>query len=254
MEENETNAIVPETTEVVEETAVTEAAAPEESVEASAEAPQEDALESSQEDINIEDYVKERYPVSGHENRDLVAEVSQELAQLPTDESGTVETDAAARWFAERMAAVEHSAVRAAERAAQQASMGVVSEATQQRQLMEKYPDMKKDRDTLDAVFDLRDAAALRGQNISLMEAAAKLDNLRRNSEQKGASQRTTTIQATAAAHLETSAVKGDPKADARTQTVRTALEGRGQEAVDARRALLKQFVENEVKAGNIQP
>ena len=210
--------------------------------------------EEPSEEIDINKFWEERYPAQTQtDTGSLRDEVAQELSQLPTDETGTVEANAAAEWFANKLSQVEQRANKTASSQAEKAAMSVIAEQAQQQQLLKKYPEITKDRDTLDAIFDLRDAAALRGQNVSLMEAAAKLDKLRTNARSEGqqSATRQTTIQA--AAHLETASTKGAPQAGQRERLAVQAYEGRGQEAKNARQELLKQFVQNEIKDGRIQ-
>lgn len=206
--------------------------------------PSEQPLEQPpQEEIEIEDYWNQRYPaIDQGSSPNMVQEVAQELSRLPTDESGTVETNAAAEWFASKLSQVSNQAQQDAARSAERAAMGVVNETAQQQQLLKKYPDITKDKETLDAVFDLRDAAAFRGQKLTLTQAAAKLDKLRQQGKSEGvqSAQRQTTIQA--AAHLETASNKGS--------TARQQVDLSNKED---RRAMLTQYVQNEQKAGRIQ-
>lgn len=215
---------------------------PQADTEVAAEETQEASESSQEEEIDIQDYWQERYPATQQGNNQLVSEVTQELSQLPTDESGTVEASAAAEWFARKLSEVGSRAEQSASRQAEKAAMAVVTETAQQQQLLKKYPEITKDKATLDAVFDLRDAAALRGQNLTLMQSAAKLDGLRKNARNEGAQgeRRKTTVQA--AAHLETASNRG----------------GQRVEQVDlgdknSRREMLKAFVQKEIEEGRIQ-
>lgn len=213
----------------------------------------EQSEEEPSEDIDIDKYWKDRYQVPANQpSQDTVAEVTKELSQLPTDESGTVDANAAAEWFAKRLDSVRTQAGQDAAQSATRAAMEVVTETAQQQQLLKKYPEVTKDRETLDAIFDLRDAAALRGEGLSLTDAAAKLDKLRKQAKAEGSESATrrTTIQA--AAHLETSAVKGTSNNE-NDQLAVQAFQGSGMEAQSARRELLKRYVEREVQEGNIQ-
>lgn len=234
----------------VEQPAETEETAPEtedKSTETQEETPDQE------EDIDLEQYSRSRYQAAPKaDSQDMVEEVAKELSQLPTDETGTVEARAAAEWFANKLSQVGGKAEQAAVARAESAAMAILSESAQQQQLLKKYPEITKDKDTLDAVFDLRDAAALRGQNLSLTEAAGRLDKLRQQGKAEGTqtATRRTTIQA--AAHLETSSTKGEPTSD-RERLAQVAYQGSGQEAINARRELLKQFVQNEIKEGRIQ-
>lgn len=215
---------------------------------------QPEAPAKAEEEVDLGDYFQERYqaPPQG-QSPSLVDEVSQELAQLPTDETGTVEARAAAEWFANKMSEVSTRAEQAAVQRAQQVFMENAAEEAQQRQLLKKYPEITKDRDTLDAIFDLRDAAAIRGKNLSLTEAASRLEKLRRDAKTEGeqSASRRTTIEATA--HLETSGIKDTEGMGDRQRLAAAAFQGSGQDATNARRALLRQFVENEIKEGRIE-
>lgn len=241
--------------------AAPETAAPVE--EQATEAPAEEAPEAEQpsepeaapaEDIDLDKYWQERYqaPASTQESSQ-VAEVAKELAQLPADADGTVDANAAAEWFANKLNSTKQEARVEAQAIAEKAAMGIVSESAQQQLLIKKYPDLVKDKEQLDTVFDLRDASAMRGQNLTLMQAAEKLAKLTRQAKNEGAksASRTTTIQA--AAHLETSSVKGDQGSGDRERLAITAVSGFGNEAKTARRELLKQFVQREVEEGRIQ-
>lgn len=225
-----------------------EAPAEDQPAEAAAPAP---ATEEPAEDIDLNQYWHERYQAPAEQTANpLVDEVRNELSRLPTDEAGTVEADAAAQWFADKLNQVRTDASRDAARSAERAAMSVVSEAAQQQELLKKFPEIVKDRETLDTIFDLRDAAALRGQTLTLEAAAAKLNKLRQQGKQEGAATatRTTTIQA--AAHLESSSVKGDSSASEEQELANRAF---GQADAQARRELLKRFVTKELKDGRIQ-
>lgn len=200
--------------------------------------------DESSEELDINEYVQERYQTPQQtQNNSMVDEVARELSQLPADEDGNVDANAAAKWFSERLSQAENSATERAIQAANNAVMGNLSEVAQQQKLLEKHPDLTKDRERLDAVFDLRDAAALRGQNLTLLQAAAKLDKFRQADTAQGAQSATrrTTIQA--AAHLETSSSKGSgaPQGPINLGDKET------------RHALLKQHVQNEIESGRIQ-
>lgn len=234
--------------------AVAEDTAQAEEVEAPAEATEVQEESPEQEEVDINKYWEERYPAQAPANsNNLADEVSRELAQLPTDETGTVEADAAAQWFANKLSQVSNQAQVEARKAAQEVFLDNAAERGQQEQLLKKYPEITKDKETLDTIFDLRDAAALRGQNLSLLGAAAKLDKLRTSAKAEGqqSATRQTTIQA--AAHLETASTKGSPNQGARDRLVSQAFQGGGQEAKEARKELLKQFVEKEISEGRIE-
>lgn len=204
-------------------------------------------------EIDIDEYWKERYPApTQSDGQNMADEVAQELSQLPTDESGTVDTKAAAEWFANRLSQVESRASQNVSAQAERAAMAIVSETAQQNQLLKKYPEITQDRETLDVIFDLRDAAALRGQKLSLVGAAAKLDKLRQQGKAEGTESATKRTTVQAAAHLETSSVKGSNQGES-DRLVAQAYQGSGQEAIDARRELLKQFVQKGVSEGRIQ-
>lgn len=247
-----------EEAEVTQE-AVTEEAAPVEAPEVEetteqAETQEEPSEQSSQEEIDINEYVRERYQAPPQQNnQDLVSQVSDELSQLPTDAQGNVESDAAAKWFAEKLSQAGSQAETRAVARAEQAVMDHLNEVNQQQKLLQKYPDLSKDKEALDATFDLRDAAAIRGENISLLDAAARLDKFRQQARSEGAKSATRTTTTRAAAHLETASTKGDAVAGAKQQLAVTAFQGSGPEAQTARRELLKQFVANEIKEGRIE-
>lgn len=217
-----------------------------------AEAPEQ--TPPAEEEINIDEYWQNRYPaVASSDNRSAVEEVARELANLPTDETGTVDANAAAEWFASKLSQVEQRAINSATQAAERASMSVLSETAQQRQLIEKHPELTRDKEQLDAVFDLRDAAMLRGESLSLMQAAEKLNKLRGKYKEEAVKDATRSTQIQAAAHLETSSVKGNEDVSERQRLALSAFTGVGSEAKQARQELLKRYVQGEIKEGRIQ-
>lgn len=217
------------------------------------EAPVEEAqAEPTQENIDMEKYWQERY--TGSPQQAPVEDLTSELASLPTDEYGTVEPKVVADWFAQKLQQVEQRAEQRAGSRAEEAAMAILNETAQQQQLIEKYPEVQKDRQLLDTIFDLRDAAALKGQALSLTDAAARLNQFRQQAQTEGAQRATRTTQIQAAAHLETSAVKSDVKVNERQQTVQQALYGSGEAATNARRDMLKQMVQQDIEEGRITP
>lgn len=204
------------------------------------------------EEVDLDKYMNERYPAQSVERND-VDDVAKQLAQLPTDEAGNVEADAAAKWFAD----FKQEVIREAEQRAQGAARNVfdadAAEKAQQQALLKEYPDITKDKGTLDMVFDLRDAAALRGDNVTLLQAAEKLGNLRTTAKKEGQQNAYRQTSTQAAAHLETSSTKGNNNGEEQRLAAQ-ALQGSGVQAKEARHALLKQFVEREMKEGRIDP
>lgn len=211
------------------------------------EVPQETTDEPS-EDINIDEFSRERYQQPPQQPANGTDGIAQELAQLPTDDYGNVSTEAAAKWFSDKLSSVSSQAEERAVARAQEVVMSNLSEVSQQRQLLDKYPELRKDRERLDAVFDLRDASALRGKNLTLVESAARLSKLQQRSS-KDAARTTETV---AAAHLETASTKGNP-VSGQDQLAAQAFQGTGPEAKQARRELLNQFVTKEIAEGRIQ-
>lgn len=223
-----------------EEQAVTEEAAPEQPEDTSV---SEAESEQSSEDIDINQYWQERYQAPQQaDNRGMVDEVAKELAALPTDEYGTVDSTAAAEWFANRLSQAEGRAAERAIQAAEQVVMGNLSEANEQRKLIDKYPEIQKDRGLMEDIFDKRDAAALRGQNMSLLQAAERVMGRTSQARTEGAQAATRRTSIQAAAHLETATNKGG------TRPVSVDFSSK-----EARQAALKQFVQNGIESGEIQ-
>lgn len=251
-DEDKTNDVQPQEPETVEEQpqAEPEEAAPAEEQPAEEETPQ---TEESSEDIDIDEYSRERYQQPQVNNtRSTVDDVAQELSQLPTDENGTVDANEAAKWFADRLDAVRAEAGQTAAQQATKAAMEVVSETAQQQQLLKKYPELAQDRDALDAVFDLRDAAALQGKGVTLAQAAARLNSLQQKSRKEGTQSATRRTVVQAAAHLETASTKGAPVGEDQQLAIQ-ATQGVGDEAKAARHELLKRHIEKEMSEGRIQ-
>lgn len=227
--------VQPEAPQEEEQAATGEEAAPE----------QEETQEQEQpsEEVDISEFAAERYQTqpSAQENP-LVDEVAQELSQLPADEYGTVDSKAAAEWFAQKLGQAETRAAERAIQAANQAVMGNLAEVNQQRQLIDKFPEVKSDRGLMEDIFDKRDAAALRGESLTLMQAAERVLGRTNQARDEGAQsqRRRTTIQA--AAHLETASSKGDSK-----RTTPNLMDK------EARHELLKQYVQSELDSGKIQ-
>lgn len=219
-----------------------------------AEEPKETEAEGkTEEDIDMEKYWQERYQ-SSPQSEAPVEDLTKELAGLPTDEYGTVDAQAAADWFSGKLEETRTQARHEAASQGTQAAMAVFSETAQQQQLLKEYPEVSKDRELLDAIFDLRDAATLKGQNISLMDAAQRLDGFRQRAKTEGAQRANKTTEIQAAAHLETSAVKQNAGVPERQRLAQQALHGSGQEAIEARRQMLKTMVEEDIKEGRIIP
>lgn len=250
-DEDKTNAKdeAPEPEKVEEQPAQTEEAAPAEETEVS----EPQVEEETSEDINMDDYLQERYQQPQAEvASNTVDEVTKELSQLPTDETGTVDANEAAKWFAQRLDAVRAEASQAASQQATKAAMDVVSETAQQQQLLKKYPELSQNREALDAIFDLRDASALRGKGMTLMDAAKRLDGLRQEAKKEGTASATRRTVVQAAAHLETASTKGS-SGGGEQQLVVQATQGIGAEAKAARHELLKRHIEKEISEGRIQ-
>lgn len=246
MNEDKTNDEQVESTPV-EETPVEQTETTTEEVKETVEEPQEEAQsepESTQEDegeeIDLQSYWQERY--SAPQNQKPAIDVAEEMSKLPTDEYGNVDEQAASQWLNQKFNEVTTKAEQRAIEAARNAFNSDLAEMRQQQQLLEKFPELKKDRDLLDTVFDLRDAAALRGQNVSLLDAAGKIDKLRQKSRTEGAAgaNKVKTIQA--AAHLETASNKAEAK------PMQVDLSDK-----KSRQELLKQFVQKGVESGEIQ-
>lgn len=244
MNEDKTNDEQVESTQV-EETPVEQTETTTEEVKETVEEPQTEAKSEPEsqddgEEIDLQSYWQERY--SSPQTQQPAINVADEMSKLPTDEYGNVDEGAAAQWLNQKFNEVTTQAERRAIEAARNAFNSDLAEMRQQQQLLDKYPELKKDRDLLDTVFDLRDAAALRGQNVSLLDAAGKIDKLRQQSRTEGAAgaNRVKTIQA--AAHLETASTK----AETRPQQVDLSDK-------QSRQELLKQFVQRGVESGEIQ-
>lgn len=243
-----------ETTEEVVEAAAEEVVdTPEADAEAAAPEAAE-ATEQTSENINLEDYWQQRYSApqaSGSQN--LAVEVSKELAQLPADEQGNVDANAAAQWFASKLAEVSTSARAQAEQSASSTVMSMLSEQAQIQELLKQYPEVQKDKEYIESVFDLRDAAALRGQRLTLNEAAGRLDRFRQEGSKQGQKQATQQRTIQAAAHLETSAIKGDSSRGETQRLASAAFQGSGPESTEARRELLRRHVQKQIEEGRIQ-
>jgi len=230
-------------TQEVEEQAETEVAASE----------TEEASENPEEEFDIEQYAKERYQAPPQsETKDLASEVAEELSNLPADDDGNVDQQAVAKWFADKINQAGSQAEQRAVQAAQNTILSELQESKQQTQLLSKYPELSKDKEFIEDVFDKRDAAALRGENLSLLDAAERIARRTQAAKSEAAQKATRVTTTQAAAHLETSAVKGS-NPDQKQQLAAQAFHGTGQASKEARHELLKQHVLNEMKEGRIE-
>lgn len=232
-----------------------EAKAPEVQEEPKADQPQPapQAEEKPEEtDINLEKFTQERYKTSP--TQAPAEDLTKELSSLPTDEYGTVDAEAAAKWFQDKLEQTRVEARREAANQGHEAAMAILSETAQQQELLNKFPEVKKDREFLETIFDLRDAAALKGQSLSLTEAAQRVDKFRQAAQSEGAQSANRTTQIQAAAHLESSGVTSKSNESEQQRLTQQALHGSGQEATDARRRILKGLVEKDIQEGRIVP
>jgi hypothetical protein len=207
------------------------------------------------EEVDISQFERERYaPAPTSQPRDnSVDDIAKELANLPTDETGTVPAEAAAKWFAEKLAQNRAEISGTVSQVARREAMGIVAETAQQQELLKKYPDITKDKGMLEMVFDLRDAAALRGQTLTLNQAAEKLAKQRQEGRSEGEDsiRRRTAVQATA--HLETSSRRGNSQSESKRELASKAFHGKGLEAKEARRKFMTGFIQREIENGRIQ-
>jgi hypothetical protein len=209
-----------------------------------------------EEEVDISTFERERYapaPASSSPQTHAVDDIAKELANLPTDETGTVPAEAAAKWFADKLAQNSTQLKSEISTVARQEAMGIVAETAQQQQLLKKYPEITKDKGTLEMVFDLRDAAALRGQGLTLVQAAEKLAKQRQDGRSEGEDsvRRRTTVQATA--HLETTTARGQSANESQRDLAQKAFHGKAEEAREARRTFMKGFIQREIENGRIQ-
>lgn len=216
--------------------------------ETESEEPKQEQPAEAESDVDIEDYWQKRY---GQQSQAPVGSdnLLDKLNKLPTDEYGTADPQAVAELLQSELAQTQAEA----RRAAQEESMSLFQETAQQQQLMKKYPEVTKDRELLDMVFDLRDASAIKGQNISLMQAADRYFGKQAKAKSEGAKQATRTTQVQASAHLETSAVKSDEAISERQRLIETATKGSGKAATEARHKLMSQAVQNMLDKGDLK-
>lgn len=207
-------------------------------------------------EIDLDGFTRERYvapaPVQAP-SQASADDLAKELASLPADENGVVSPETAAKWFADKLASNRASLEAQIAPVAQKAAMSILTETSQQQELLKKYPEINKDRGMLEMVFDLRDAAALRGQSLTLAQAAEKLAKQRQEGRSEGEDsvRRRTTIQA--ATHLETSSTRGANQSQSRRELAQKAFHGKGTEAREARRQFMTGFIQREIEAGRIQ-
>lgn len=214
-------------------------------------APQE---EETSEEFDIEQYAKERYQAPPQsDSRDLVSEVNNELAQLPADDDGNIDTNAAAEWFANRIAQVKNDTLNEVSQVLDRRLDERLTEEGQQKQLLSQYPELSKDKEFIEDVFDKRDAAAIRGENISLLQAAERIARRTQAAKSEATQQAARQTSISAAAHLETSSVKGSGEGDEKQRLATQAFHGVGPQSKEARHELLKQYVQTELKEGRIE-
>lgn len=247
MNEDKTNEEKVETTEVEETKSVEQTDATPEKEEEAVEQPQEEVTaepeskEDEGEEIDLNKYWQERYAAPQNQSNEHNV-VAEEMAKLPTDEYGNIDESAAAEWLSKKFNEVQTAAEQRAIEAARNAFHSDIAEMRQQQELLERHPEIKKDKDFLDTIMDLRDAAAIRGENLTLLDAASRVEKIRQNSRSEGvaSANKVKTIQA--AAHLETASQKGD------SRPAQADLSDKA-----ARQALLKQFVTKGIETGEIQ-
>lgn len=217
------------------------------------ETPEPEAESEESDSVNIEDYWKERY--SPQNSQEPLKEESQDLMQrlgtLPTDEYGNANAEDVGKVIQEWQRETETNSVSKATQTARQEALALFNEQNQLQQVIKDYPQVTKNRELMDTIFDLRDASALRGEDISLKTAAEKWFNREKDIRKDATTQATRTKEIQASAHLETSGIKSDTQ-DSKQQLAAQAV-GNSPEANAARRALLTDAVQKMLDDGELQ-
>lgn len=228
--------------EPVEET--TDVEAPVAETEEVAAEPDSEVVETD--DVDIEDYATERYQLAPSQGG---PDLNEMLAELPADENGTADPADVARVLNDW----KQTVLAEAGQVSQTTSLDVAREQKEQQQVMKKYPQLAKNRDDMDMVFDLRDAHALRGKNLSLTKAAAMIFERDKATRKDAADKATRTTQTVAAAHLESSSVTADSEVTSKAKLYEQATQGSGQEAAEARNQLLADGINKMFKSGELR-
>lgn len=196
-------------------------------------------------DFDINEYWNERY--NGGQNQvppQASPDLVEQLNNLPTDENGTADPESVSKVLQDFQSQTIAKAEASADARARDTAIGLAQEQAQQVKLIEKYPQVAKDRSLMENIFDLRDASALRGKNISLQQAAERLFKREENVRTEASQAATKTKEVQAAAHLETSSTTANSQSSSKQQLYEQATRGSGQQAADARHQLLKDEVE----------
>lgn len=216
---------------------------PEQSEEAPTEAPK---AEASQEDFDIDEYWK-RYNVEDAPKSDQ-GSLADRLSKVDQDEDGNADATQVAKVFEDWQAQVEQNAIQRA----RQEFLGFKTEESELNALKEKFPEVTKDRELFNTVADLRDAAALRGETLSLTKAAEKLFKREQAARQDATKQATRTREVQASAHLETSATPSADNPNEQEELIGQMASRNPTVAKEARSKLLKSYVSDMIKRGEI--
>lgn len=218
---------------------------------------QETSEEETAEDdsVDIENYWKERY--SPETSQEPLKEESQSLidrlGNLPTDEYGNADANEVAKVIENWQQETEASSVSKATQTARQEALALFNEQAQIQQVVKDYPQVAKNREDMDAIFDLRDASALRGKEITLKQAAQRWFDRVQKERKDAATQATRTKEIQASSYLESSSVSSDTQSITKQQLAAQAV-GNSPEANAARRALLTDAVKTMVEKGELRP
>lgn len=168
-------------------------------------------------------------------------ELNSIVSQLTPGEDGTVDLKEVVKVLHQRNRVASKQYAR---EEAFQAFNEIRAEERAWEDAYKDYSDLRTDTESRDLVQAVRDSAILRGEYLSPKQAADRLFNKFKAAKEEGVRQTQESVRVQQAAHLETSAIQGDPGAD-NTRDLYSRIDKPGAEGSDARQALIKQWMKD---------